>query len=230
MATTTTFGSSATRSLTAQLRLKDGVRVTGALTGNLTLDSGSSNFQHIDPGAASRTITLPAATGANGAIFFFRNIGTVVAVDVIISDGGTVDTLRPGESATVVCDGTDWFVQSRSAPIVVSMRYSVPTDILSNGIFVADRAYNLIGILHRSTVAGTGGACTGLVKKGATTVAITAGTAMHSTAIDFAATAAATAVIAPTVLAIAAGDALGIDVTGTSTSAEGIVTLVLAPV
>lgn len=230
MATATTYGSSATRALTAQLRLKDGIRVSGALTGNLTLDSQSSNFQHLDPGAASRTITLPSATASNGAVFWFRNIGTTVAVDVIISDGSTVDTLRPGESATLACDGVDWYVQSRSAPVVVSMRYSVPTDILSNGIFVADRAYNLIGILHRSTVAGTGGACTGLVKKAATTVAITAGTAMHSSAIDFAAVAATTTTIAPTVLAIAAGDALGIDVTGTSTSAEGIVTLVLAPV
>jgi len=106
----------------------------------------------------------------------------------------------------------------------------VPTDVLGNVFFTADRVYNLIGIRHVTSTAGTGGACTGVIKKAASGTAVASGTAMHAGSIDFVATIWTPATVAPTVLAIAAGDTLGIDVTGTSTSATGTVTLVLAPV
>lgn len=224
------YGSSATKTLTAQLRLKGGINGGTTLTGALTLDASSSTFQRLDPGGSTRVITLPTASGASGAVFFIQNTADGAAEDLTISDGSTIDTLRPGESAWFGCDGADWYEYGRSQPVLVELEYSAPTDTAGNVIFVADRAYNLVGIRHVvSTVGSDMGAVTAVVKKAASGTAIASGTALTATAIDLKATIWTPASPAVTVLAIAAGDIVGLDVTGTSTAARGNVTLALVP-
>jgi PBP1b-binding outer membrane lipoprotein LpoB len=97
--------------------------------------------------------------------------------------------------------------------------------------FVATRQYIVKSITARPTVAGTdGGAVTAVIAKAASGTAITAGTALHSGTINLKGT--ANTVQALTVATadalIPAGTAIGIDFTGTLTSATGVVTVCLA--
>jgi hypothetical protein len=100
--------------------------------------------------------------------------------------------------------------------------------------FVATRRYIVKAITGRPTVAGTdGGAVTAVIKKAASATAITAGTALHSSTYNLKGTAdtiqALTLSTTATDLEIPAGTAIGIDFTGTLTSATGVVSVVLAP-
>lgn len=100
--------------------------------------------------------------------------------------------------------------------------------------FVATRAYTVKGITARVEVAGTdAGAVTAAVKKAASGTAIASGTALHSGTIDLKGTAATNQALTLSTtksdLAIATGDAIGIDFTGTLTAATGVVTVTLAP-
>ena len=119
-------------------------------------------------------------------------------------------------------------------PVVVTYVYGDATPI-DGAFFVADRAYKVLKVMLRSTIAGTdGGAVTGVVKKAPSATAIASGTAVHQSSFNLKTTAdtSATAVVlsatdSDTILA--AGDALGLDVTGTTTAARGCVTVILAP-
>lgn len=99
--------------------------------------------------------------------------------------------------------------------------------------FVADRAYRVMSITGRPTVAGTGGAATATIRKAADATAITSGTALHSGSINLVGTVNTnqTLTLSTTdgVLDLAAGDALSVDFTGTLTSATGVGTVILAP-
>lgn len=100
--------------------------------------------------------------------------------------------------------------------------------------FVADRAYVVTGIRARVEVAGTdGGAVTAAVKKAPSGTAIASGTALHSSTINLKGTAATNQALTLSttagVLNIAAGDAIGIDFTGTLTTAVGAVTVTMSP-
>lgn len=100
--------------------------------------------------------------------------------------------------------------------------------------FVANRAYRVHAIRGRPTVAGTdGGAVTAVIRKAASATAITSGTALHSGAFNLKGTAdtvqALTLSTTASDLEIPAGTAIGIDFTGTLTSATGVVTVTLAP-
>lgn len=100
--------------------------------------------------------------------------------------------------------------------------------------FVATRRYIVKAITGRPTVAGTdGGAVTAVIKKAASATAITAGTALHSSTYNLKGTAdtiqALTLSTTASDLEIPAGTAIGIDFTGTLTSATGVVSVVLAP-
>lgn len=100
--------------------------------------------------------------------------------------------------------------------------------------FVATRAYVVKAITGRPTIAGTdGSAVTAVIKKAASTTAITAGTALHSSTYNLKGTADTTQALTLSTtasdVAIAAGTAIGIDFTGTLTSATGVVTVTLAP-
>lgn len=100
--------------------------------------------------------------------------------------------------------------------------------------FVAGRKYIVKGITWRVEVAGTdGSAVTGAVKKAASGTAIASGTALHSSTANLKGTAATnqslTLSTTASDLEIAAGTAIGVDFTGTLTSATGVVTVTLAP-
>ena len=100
--------------------------------------------------------------------------------------------------------------------------------------FVATRRYIVKAITGRPTVAGTdGSAVTAVIKKAASATAITSGTALHSSTYNLKGTAdtiqALTLSTTASDLEIPAGTAIGIDFTGTLTSATGVVTVILAP-
>lgn len=100
--------------------------------------------------------------------------------------------------------------------------------------FVATRRYAVRSISARVEVAGTdGSAATAVIKKAASGTAIASGTALHSGSINLKGTAATTQALTlsttVTDLIIDAGDCIGIDFTGTLTSATGAVTVTLVP-
>lgn len=100
--------------------------------------------------------------------------------------------------------------------------------------FVASRRYVVKAIIGRVEVAGTdAGAVTAVIKKAASGTAIASGTALHSGTFNLKGTAATnqTLTLSTTAsdLEIPAGTAIGIDFTGTLTSATGVVTVMLLP-
>ena len=119
-------------------------------------------------------------------------------------------------------------------PVIVNWVYGDATPI-DSAFFVADRAYRVHKILGRSTIAGTdGGAVSAVVKKAPSATAIASGTALHSGTIDLKTTAdtsfsAITLSATTAALDLAAGDAIGLDVTGTTTAARGVITVILVP-
>lgn len=114
---------------------------------------------------------------------------------------------------------------------VVPVPYTA--SIADTSVFTADRAYVVKGIRGRVDVAGTGGACTAIMRKVASGTAGTSGIALHSGSFNLAGTANAVQTLAlsttATDLQIAAGDSLFFDLTGTPTSAVGNLTVTLAP-
>jgi hypothetical protein len=101
-------------------------------------------------------------------------------------------------------------------------------------VFVAQRAYRVVGLVGRVTVAGTdGGAVTATLRKVASGTAISSGTALHSGTFNLKGTAdtnqSLTLSTTSSDLDIAAGTALAIDFTGTLTSATGVFSFALVP-
>lgn len=116
--------------------------------------------------------------------------------------------------------------------IPVSFYWNVPN--ADTAFFIADRPYVVKAIRSRVDTAGTDvGAVTGAIKKAPSATAIASGTALHSGTIDLKGTAATNQAITlsttASTLKIAAGDAIGFDLTGTATAAVGCVTVFLAP-
>jgi hypothetical protein len=107
------YNGGSTRPLTRQLVLRDGVNVE-TLAAAKTLDDHSSNIQILDPGGASRDVTLPAENGrANGLPFWFYNSADAAENLVIKNDAGTtITTIGMGKGAMVACDGSAWKVVS----------------------------------------------------------------------------------------------------------------------
>lgn len=115
--------------------------------------------------------------------------------------------------------------------VPVTLNYSASTPDCT--MFVADRKYVVKAIRGRVDVAGTGGACTAVIRKVASGTALTSGTALHSSSYNLVGTAATnqTLTLSTTTsdLLLDAGDAIVYDLTGTATSAVGAITVHLAP-
>lgn len=115
--------------------------------------------------------------------------------------------------------------------IPVSMQYLAAT--VDSAFFVADRPYIVKAVRGRVDVAGTGGACTAVIRKVPSGTAITSGTAVHSGSFNLVGTVntqqALTLSATATDVLMAAGDSLAFDLTGTATSAVGCLTVTLAP-
>ena len=115
--------------------------------------------------------------------------------------------------------------------VPASINYNVPA--ADTSFFTADRPYVVQGIRGRVDVAGTGGACTAVIRKVPSGTALASGTALHSGSYNLVGTAtqsqALTLSTTASDLLLAAGDSLAIDYTGTATSAIGSVTVTLNP-
>lgn len=115
----------------------------------------------------------------------------------------------------------------------VSFVYGEATP-LDQSFFVAMQACQFLGGIVRPLVVGSdGGSVVANLKKVASGTAIASGTALSSTTIDLKGTINTNQNLAITATAadqsLAAGDAVGFDVTGTMTAARGVVTLWFAP-
>lgn len=79
-----------------------------ALSATRTLTSASATYQFLDAGAANRDCVLP--TAATGMSFVIKNYG--VANNIVVKDAAatTLATLTPGDTTTVIYDGTAWQV------------------------------------------------------------------------------------------------------------------------
>ena len=109
-----------------------------------------------------------------------------------------------------------------------------PTSNATNVAFVAQRAMRVKAIIGRVQAAGTdGGAVTATVYKAPSATAIASGTALHSGTFNLKGTASTnqTLTLSATagVLDIAAGDTIGIILTGTLTTATGGITVHMTP-
>lgn len=82
---------------------------TRVLAGNLTLTFDDDWMQHIDPGGAGRTITLPAEADSSGKAFLIVNEANAEEDLTVNDDGGTTRAIiGEGQSAWLACDGTTW--------------------------------------------------------------------------------------------------------------------------
>jgi hypothetical protein len=137
--------------------------------------------------------------------------------------------LKQNDDSSMGIEGTDG---GKGGFINVSCEYVAAS--VDKVFFVATRAYIVQAITCRPTVAGTdGGAVTAVIKKAASATAITAGTALHSSTYNLKGTAdtiqALTLSTTASDLSIPVGTAIGVDFTGTLTSATGVITVALAP-
>jgi len=104
------YSGSATKRLTAQLRLAGGFDEL-TLAADATLDATSSNYLRIDPGGAARDVTLPAEESSDGLFFVVYNIADAAENIVLKNDAGdTIETFGQGEFGMVGCDGTAWAI------------------------------------------------------------------------------------------------------------------------
>jgi hypothetical protein len=79
-------------------------------TGAFTLDRDTGYMTFIDPGGATRVMTLPAAE--KGLMFWITNTADA-AEDITVSDPlgpATRGTISQNEAALVYSDGTRWYV------------------------------------------------------------------------------------------------------------------------
>lgn len=109
-----------------------------------------------------------------------------------------------------------------------------PSSVDTPFFVAAGRAFRVVGIIGRVEVAGTdGGTVTAVVKKAASATAITSGTALHSSTYNLKGSAATNQTLTLSAtssdLDIASGTCIGVDFTGTLTSATGTITVLLAP-
>lgn len=140
---------------------------------------------------------------------------------------GTVEYINLGTKTTAN------FVRSGlGGAVLVPFNYGEATP-LDAAIVTVDRSYIVQSIIARPLVVGSdGGAVTAQIRKAPSGTAIASGTALHSGSIDLKGTINTNQTLtlaATAVITLAAGDSIGLDVTGTTTAARGIVSVLLLP-
>lgn len=196
----------------------------GAITetagnGGNTASAGS------DAGGAGGSITLTAGTGGNASAGT-GNGGAGGSIDLVPGGGGTSTGGTAGARGEVKVNGVAGLMQ-------VNFVYGEATP-LDASFFVALRAYRVKGITVRPLVAGTDvSAVTAVIKKVGSGTAIASGTALHTGTVDLKGTIntnqSLTLSSTSSDLDIASGDAIGIAVTGTTTAARGVISILLNP-
>ncbi len=140
---------------------------------------------------------------------------------------GTVSYTNVGTKASA-----NFVACGLAGAVNVSFNYGEATP-LDAPMFVAERAYTLTSIICRPLVAGTDpGAVTAQIRKAPSGTAIASGTVLHSSTINLKGSIDTNQVLtlaAAATIAIASGNAIGLDVTGTTTAARGIISMTLIP-
>ncbi len=190
--------------------------VTGANGGN-TASNGT------DAGGTGATVTVTSGNGGN-ATAGTGNGGDAGSINLALGTGGTSAGGTAGADGLLKVNGT-----AGIEPI--SFNYSVPDD---QPFFVANRAYRVVAITVRPLVVGSDmSAVTATINKAASGTAIASGTVLHTGTIDLKGTVhtnqSLTLSSTSSDLNIATGTAIGVDVTGTTTAARGVVTVLLSP-
>lgn len=156
--------------------------------------------------------------------------GYAPGCEFIRTGGNTIGTVRYVNIGTK--SAANFQPVGLAGGISVNFIYGEATPI-DAPFFIADRAYNVRSIIVRPVVAGTDvSAVTAQVKKAASGTAIASGTLLHSGTIDLKGTIDTNQVLtlaAQPAIAIASGNAIGLDVTGTTTAARGVVSMLLLP-
>lgn len=138
----------------------------------------------------------------------------------------TVSYINIGTKASA-----NFVVEGLGGIISVSYVFGDATPI-DGPFFIADRALVVQSIYARITVAGTDpGAVTAVVRKANSTVAISGGAGLHSGTINLKGT-----VDTNQIMSVTAGNAsipdrwaIGLDVTGVTTAARGVISMILQP-
>jgi hypothetical protein len=80
------------------------------LAANKTLTTSDLVVQKLDPGGASRDVTLPAEADSTDLLFCIYNAADGTGENLVIKDDtpATIITLGPGMSGMFSCDGTSW--------------------------------------------------------------------------------------------------------------------------
>lgn len=163
--------------------------------------------------------TVPGAVAgyAPGCQFHKTNGSTI----------GTVLYINIGTKASA-----NFVSAGMAAAISVNYVYGDATPI-DAPFFVADRIYTLQSIIVRPIVAGTdAGAVTGQIRKAASTGVLSSGVVMHSGTINLKGTIDVNqtlTLLTGAAVTVQAGTSIGLDVTGTTTAARGVVSLLLLP-
>ena len=190
--------------------------VTGANGGN-TASNGT------DAGGIGATVTVTSGTGGN-ATAGTGNGGDAGSINLVLGTGGTSAGGTAGADGLLKVNGTVGIEP-------ISFNYSAPDD---QPFFVANRPYRVVAITVRPLVVGSDmSAVTATINKAASGTAIASGTLLHTGTIDLKGTVHTNQTLTlsstSTDLNIATGTAIGIDVTGTTTAARGVVTVLLSP-
>lgn len=129
---------------------------------------------------------------------------------------------------------------AKRAPVVLTVTLAVNGSVIDQDIFIADRAYRVLEVRESHGTKGTDASAVTLdVKKATGTTAIASGTTVLGSTFNLKGTINTVVaksienggVVKTAVGFLAAGDRLGLDITGTTTSVAGVVvSVVLEPV
>jgi hypothetical protein len=207
--------------------LYPGGHISLSITANATVSRRSGRIIEISPDAA-RDVQMDMIESGRAHILI--NTSAQFALTIKDSAGNTLLTLYPGCVAQLVCDDSAWRATEINGMVFIDMPWTATS--ADGARWVAPRAMRAILMAARVDVAGTdASAVSAVVKKAASGTAMASGTAIHSGSINLKGTANTnqSLAIAPADAAIPAGTALGLDFTGTLTSATGCVTVALIP-
>lgn len=197
---------------TPQGRANNGVAATYQVSADLW-ESGRT-FKCVASGAISALARVyTAASGKVSATESGAYIG--FAMNATTADGGIVEVLAVPQNT-----------------VTVTIKWSAPPAFQTD--FIADRAYRIIGAIARVDVVGSdGGAVTGEIKQVVSGTSIASGTVIHASTINLKGTAHTNQVLTLSStsadLDVAAGSAIGLDPTGTTTAAQGCAIVFLVP-
>jgi hypothetical protein len=100
------------------------LRVAGSFSGAITEVSGNTTLDDthyavmVDASGGDITISLPAASGLAGRMYYIKKIAgatsNVVTIDPsgaeLIDDAATKDLSNNYQAATIICDGDEWYI------------------------------------------------------------------------------------------------------------------------